>query len=152
MGAGLATLEALDEEGLIENSARQGERFLAGLERLKEKYEMVRDVRGKGLMVGIEFGPPKSTKLKVGWNMLETVQEGLFAQLIVIGLMRNHRLLTQVSGHRVNIIKFLPPLLIGEEEVDYALDSLEHVLAEAHRFPGGIWKMRKELVKGALSH
>jgi len=150
MGAGLATLDALEEEGLIENSARQGERFLAGLERLKDKYEMVKDVRGKGLMVGIEFGPPKSLKLKVGWSTLETVQEGLFAQLIVMGLMRDHRLLTQVSGHRVNIVKFLPPLVIGEEEVDYALDALDQVLAGAHRFPGGIWKMGKDLVKGAI--
>ena len=82
--------------------ARQGERFLAGLRKLRDKYEMVKDVRGKGLMVGIEFGPPRSLKLKAGWTALEKAQEGLFAQLVVMGLMRDHRLLTQVSGHRVN--------------------------------------------------
>ncbi|MFQ6116697.1 MAG: aspartate aminotransferase family protein [Candidatus Bipolaricaulia bacterium] len=151
MGAGLATLEVLEREKLIENAARQGERLLTGLKELQERYEMVQDVRGKGLMVGIEFGPPRSLKLKAGWAALEKAQEGLFAQLVVMGLMRDHRLLTQVSGHRVNIIKFLPPLIIGEEEVDYALEALDRVLAKAHRFPGGLWKMGTRLVKGALS-
>ncbi len=151
MGAGLAMLEVLEEEGLIENAARMGERFLTGLEQFKGHYEMVKDVRGKGLMVAIEFGPPKSLKLKGGWTALEKVQEGLFAQMVVMGLMHDHRLLTQVSGHRVNIVKFLPPLIIGEEEVDYALDALDKVLADAHRFPGGLWRMGKDLVKGALS-
>jgi len=150
MAAGLAMLEILEEENLIENAARMGERFLAGLERLKDCYEMVKDVRGKGLMVAIEFGPPKSLKLKGGWTALEKVQEGLFAQMVVMGLMHDHRLLTQVSGHRVNIVKFLPPLVIGQEEVDYALDALDKVLADAHRFPGGLWKVGKDLVKGAL--
>lgn len=151
MGAGLAMLEVLEEENLIANAARMGERFLTGLEHFKDRYEMVKDVRGKGLMVAIEFGPPKSLKLKGGWTALEKVQEGLFAQMVVMGLMHDHRLLTQVSGHRVNIIKFLPPLIIGEEEVDYALDALDKVLADAHRFPGGLWRMGKDLVKGALS-
>jgi 4-aminobutyrate aminotransferase-like enzyme len=118
---------------------------------LQAKYELVKDVRGKGLMVGIEFGPPRSLALRAAWAGLEKVQEGLFAQMVVMSLMRDHRLLTQVSGHRVNIIKFLPPLVIGEEEIDYALEALDQVLAEAHRFPGGLWKMGAELVKGALS-
>jgi len=151
MGAGLATLDVLDKENLIDNATRQGEAFLAGLRGLQEKYEMVKDVRGKGLMVGIEFGPPKSLKLRAGWTALEKAQEGLFAQMVVMSLMRDHRLLTQVSGHRVNIIKFLPPLIIGDQEVSHALDALDHVLTEAHRFPGGLWKMGTDLVKGALS-
>jgi len=96
MAAGLATLAVLEEEDLIANAARLGERFLilSGLRGLREKYEMMRDVRGKGLMVEIEFGPPKSLKLKAAWTALERAQEGLFAQMIVMRLMREHRLLT----------------------------------------------------------
>ena len=151
MAAGLATLAVLEEEDLIMRAAQLGERFLSGLRELQDKYEMVRDVRGKGLMVGIEFGPPRSLKLKAAWTALERAQEGLFAQMVVMRLMREHRLLTQVSGHRVNIIKFLPPLIITEMEIDYALEALDETLAEAHRFPGGLWRMGTELVKGALS-
>jgi ornithine--oxo-acid transaminase len=150
MAAGLATLEVLEKENLLVNAGKLGESFLAGLETLREKYEMVRDVRGKGLMVGIEFGPPKSLRLKAGWAAVEKAQQGLFSQMIVMSLMRKHRLLTQVSGHRVNIIKFLPPLVIGEEEINYTIDVLDQVLAEAHKFPGGMWKMGTDLVRGAL--
>ena len=150
MAAGLAALEVLEEERLVARAAELGERFRAGLLRLQEKYEMVTDVRGKGLMLGIEFGPPKSLKLKAAWKGVEAAKRGLFAQLIVMALMREHRLLTQVSAHGVNIIKFLPPLIVGEEEIDYALEALDGVLAEAQRL-GGIWGLGKELVKAALS-
>lgn len=150
MAAGLATLDVLEKEKLVAKAAKLGEAFLVGLNALRENYEMVRDVRGKGLMVGIEFGPPNSLKLKAGWTAVEKAQKGLFSQMIVMSLMRKHRLLTQVSGHRVNIIKFLPPLAIGEEEIDTAVNAMDQVLAEAHTFPGGMWKMGADLVKGAL--
>ena len=150
MGAGLATLEVLESEKLIENAARQGERLLDGLRDMKERYEMLHDVRGKGLMIGIEFGPPKSLKLKAAWKALETMQAGLSAQLVVMGLMRDHRLLTQVSGHRVNIIKFLPPLILTNEDVEYALGAIASTLEKAHKVRGGLWDLGKDLVKAAM--
>jgi len=150
MGAGLATLEVLETENLIENAARQGDRLLAGLLEMKDRYEMLHDVRGKGLMIGIEFGPPGSLKLKAAWKALEAMQAGLFAQLVVMGLMRDHRLLSQVSGHRVNIVKFLPPLILTDEQVDDALTAIDATLAKAHRLRGGLWDMGQHLVKAAL--
>jgi len=150
MGAGLATLEVLESEGLIDNAAARGERFLSGLRAMKDRYEMLHDVRGAGLMVGIEFGPPKSLTLKAAWKALETMQAGLFAQLVVMGLMHDHRFLTQVSGHRVNIVKFLPPLIVTDGQVDDALNAIDQTLEKAHRLRGGLWDMGKELVKAAL--
>jgi ornithine--oxo-acid transaminase len=150
MGAALATLEVLEGENLIENAARQGERLLAGLSEMKDRYEMLHDVRGKGLMIGIEFGPPSSLKLKAAWKALETMQAGLFAQLVVMGLMRDHRLLSQVSGHRVNIIKFLPPLILTDEQVEYALTAIDQTLDKAHQLRGGLWEMGQHLVKAVL--
>lgn len=151
MGAGLAALAVLEEEKLPQRAAELGDYFVAGLNRLKENCDLILDVRGKGLMIGIEFGPPKSRVLRGAWQTLEKVQQGLFAQLVVMALLRDHALLTQVSAHRVNIVKFLPPLVIEKEDVDWALTALEEVLREAQRFPGGIWKWGKELVRGALA-
>ena len=151
MGAGLAMLETLEEEDLVSNAAEVGSRLISGLKDISDGHEMVKEVRGKGLMIGIEFGPPRSMKLKAGWSTLEKVQKGLFAQMVVMALMQEHSFLTQVSGHRVNIIKFLPPLGIGEKEIDYALEASDKVLAQAHRFPVGPWRMAKDLVKGAFS-
>jgi len=150
MGAGLATLEVLEGENLIENAARQGKRLRSGLLEMVDRYEMLHDVRGRGLMIGMEFGPPRSLKLKAAWKALETMQAGLFAQLVVMGLMRDHRLLTQVSGHRVNIIKFLPPLILTDEQVEYALAAIDATLEKAHRLRGGLWEMGQHLVKAAL--
>jgi len=67
-----------------------------------------------------------------------------------MGLMRDHRLLTQVSGHRVNIVKFLPPLILTDEQVDDALTAIDQTLEKAHRVRGGLWEMGKKIVKGAL--
>ena len=71
MAAGMAALQVIEEEGLVQRTAEMGERFMSGLQKLHEKYEMVIDVRGKGLMLGIEFGPPRSLKLKAGWCCVE---------------------------------------------------------------------------------
>src|SRR5947208_1807755 len=81
MAAGLATLEVIEAEGLVQKAARTGSRLLATFEAMAERYELVRAVRGKGLMIGIEFGPPRSLKLKAAWTLLEAVSPGLFCQL-----------------------------------------------------------------------
>jgi len=150
MGAGLATLEVLDAEGLINNAARQGERLFAALREMQSRYDMLHDVRGKGLMIGIEFGPPSSLGLKAAWKALETMQAGLFAQLIVMDLMHERRLLSQVSGHRVNIIKLLPPLILSDADVDEAISAIDATLDRAHRLRGGLWDMGRELAKAAI--
>ncbi len=64
--------------------------------------------------------------------------------------MRDHRQLTQVSGHRVNIVKFLPPLILTDEQVDDALTAIEATLDRAHRLRGGLWDMGQHLVKAAM--
>ncbi len=150
MGAGLATLEVLESEDLVGNAHRQGDRLLECLRALQEKYEMLHDVRGKGLMIGLEFGPPKSIGLRAAWTALEAMQTGMFAQLVVMGLMHDHRVLSQVSGHRVNIVKFLPPLILSDDDVRFALAAIDATLAKAHKVRGGLWEMGREIVKGAL--
>ena len=64
MAAGLATLQVIESEKLIEKSAQRGERLLRFFEELSRRHELIRSVRGKGLMIGIEFGPPRSAKLR----------------------------------------------------------------------------------------
>src|SRR4051795_5881431 len=76
MAAGIATLEVLERERLIENAARMGERLIRELTALIPHYEMMRDVRGKGMMIGIEFGAPDSFALKASWSVLETANKG----------------------------------------------------------------------------
>jgi ornithine--oxo-acid transaminase len=150
MAAGLATLHVLEAENLIENAARMGEAFTRALQPLTEKYECFYEVRGKGLMLGLEFRAPRSLKLKLGWTMLEMAQQGLFSQLITVPLFQRHRILTQVAGHNMNVIKLLPPLIITEQEVKIFVNAFEDVLADCHRYPGTIWDFGRTLVKQVL--
>jgi ornithine--oxo-acid transaminase len=151
MAAGLATLRVLDEERLIDNAATMGQKLISGLAALRERHEMIADVRGKGLMIGIEFRPPRSLALRTAWAAAEKAQKGLFAQLVVMALMRDHRILTQVGGPDVNIIKLLPPLIIGSDEVETIIAAFDAVMDEASRVRGRVWGLSGHLIKHALS-
>ena len=150
MAAGIATLEVIKHERLIAQADRLGERLRLTFGRLFERYEFVRRVRGKGLMIGIEFGPPTSLKLKASWNLLETANKGLFCQLVTIPLFRDHKVLTQVAGHASHTIKLLPPLIITDEDCDLIEHAFDDVIAATHRVPGAIWSLGKTLVGNAV--
>jgi ornithine--oxo-acid transaminase len=149
MAAGLATLEVLESEKLMQNAERIGRRLLASFAGMIGRHELVKDVRGKGLMIGIEFGSPRSLTLKASWNLLETANSGLFCQLIVIPLLKDHRILTQVAGHGNHTIKLLPPFIITDADCDWIEKSFEAVIADAHRVPGAIWSLGKTLIENA---
>jgi ornithine--oxo-acid transaminase len=151
MAAGLSTLHVLDEERLMERATAMGQRLLQGLAALQDRYEMISEVRGKGLMIGIEFQPPHSLTLKAAWTAAEKAQKGLFAQLVVMALMNDHRILTQVGGPEVNIIKLLPPLIIGDEEVEAIVSAFDAVMAEATKVRGRVWGQSGKLIKAAMS-
>ncbi|MEW6237276.1 MAG: aspartate aminotransferase family protein [Candidatus Omnitrophota bacterium] len=149
MVAGLASIHLLEEENLIERSAQMGERLLSGLSSLQEKHEFIKEVRGKGLMIGVEFGPPKSLLLKPAWAILHSVENGLFAQAVVMQLYDKHNILTQVAGHHQEVVKLLPPFVMREEEADRLVSALDAVLIECRRFPGPIWSVGKQLAGAA---
>jgi len=150
MAAGLATLHVLEAEGLVANSERMGELLMTGLRDLARRFELVREVRGRGCMIGIEFGRPSSFRLKIGWDLAHKVNAGLFGQAIVIPLLADHGILTQVAGHGMEVIKLLPPLVITESDVHRFLEAFEQVLTRSHRFPGPIWEVTTRLAKHAL--
>ncbi len=150
MAAGLAALQVIEDEKLVENAARMGDELLQSFDALSKRYELLSKVRGKGLMLALEFGSPKSLSLKAAWNMLELANKGLFSQMITIPLFKNHRILSQVAGHGMNVVKFLPPLVIGERDRDWILDALDQVIADCHKVPGAIWDLGKTLTGHAL--
>jgi acetylornithine/LysW-gamma-L-lysine aminotransferase len=105
--AGTAALKALTEDGLIENSEKMGKKFKEGLEKLKEKHPMIREIRGKGLMIGIEM------KFEVRDILMGLIKEGV---------------LMLYSGR--NILRILPPLVITEEDVTKVLHALDSILTK----------------------
>ncbi len=105
--AGIAALKALTEDGLIENSEKMGKIFREGLEKLKEKHMMIREIRGKGLMIGIEM------KFEIKDILMELIKDGI---------------LMLYSGR--NILRILPPLVISEEDITKVLHALDSILTK----------------------
>jgi 4-aminobutyrate aminotransferase-like enzyme len=125
MAAGLATLHALDEERIIDRASRAGERLRQGLERLQSQSEFIKEVRGRGLMVAVEFGEPGSRLPKLGWKT--------------------------AAGNAIEVLKFIPPLVVTDQQVDHLIESLGSVLRDAERFPGGLWDLAVRLARLATS-
>lgn len=150
MASGLATLHLLEGENIAENSEKAGNALIKGLRELQQKHELIKEVRGKGCMIAIEFHQPKALKLKMAWKAIHAVDKGLFPQMIVSSLLTKHRILSHVAGHNLDIIKILPPLIIGDKEVSRFVEALDDVLEDCKRFPGPLWEFGANLVKTAI--
>lgn len=150
MAAGLATLEVMRAENLVENSAKVGEDIINTLNASTAQYEFLKEARGKGLMIAIEFQSPKSLGLKAAWAMLEAANKGLFCQMITIPLFKEHRILSQVAGHGMNVVKLLPPLNLTQKDRDWIVNSLDKTIADTHQVTGSIWTLGKNLASHAL--
>src|SRR4029077_641193 len=130
--------------------ATTGAALIAGIERVGERHELVSAVRGRGLMIGIEFSRPKSLRLRAQWALLESMRTGLFAQMVIVPLFRDHGILTQVAGDHQNVLKILPPLITTEEQADDFIDALDDVLSNLERSLGLLFGVGRSLALPAM--
>ncbi|MFD5555247.1 aspartate aminotransferase family protein [Streptomyces sp. NPDC127068] len=152
MAAGLAVLSVLESDRLVEHARVTGDLLRSRLAALVDRYELLSEVRGRGLMIGIEFGRPRSLKLRSGWAMLQAARRGLFAQMVVVPLLQRHRILTQVSGDHLEVIKLIPPLVVDEADVDRFVTAFTAVMDDAHSGGGLMWDFGRTLVKQAVAN
>ncbi len=150
MVAGLATLQAFDDEGVVARAASTGDSLFAALAPLVDRYEMLHEVRGRGLMVGLVFGEPTSKALRRRWSAIERLRTALFSQMVVVPLFHRHRILTQVAADNMNVVKLLPPLVAGQREVDYFVAALDDVLHDAHHGSGLLFEFGRTVARSAL--
>jgi ornithine--oxo-acid transaminase len=151
MAAGLAALDVLDRQQLMANAARMGDFIGNGLRAMQPRFEFMKEIRWRGLMIAIEFGPPKSLGLKMAWTMCHTLDKSLFPQAAIIPLMDKHRIITQVAGHGIDVIKLLPPLVISQADAQWFLSAFEDVMVQMHKFPGPAWDVLARIGKMALT-
>ncbi len=150
MACGLATLQVIEEERLVENSLEMGDELRRRLEELQLRHSLIKEVRGLGMMIAVEFREPEDLASRMGWKLLQRVDPGLFAQMVVTSLCTKHRILTQLAGHSMNVLKILPPLVIGKAEIVRFVDALDAVLTDCRKFPGPIWEFGASLVRHSL--
>jgi ornithine--oxo-acid transaminase len=132
MRAGLATLEVIENENL------PGQAELLGgyiRERLSDRlagFEMVKEVRGMGLMSGIEFVAPQQLRLRIAFEAFKRIHEGMFGQMIVMRLFREKNILTQICGNNFMVLKVAPPLVVNAQQCDEFIDAVCDVVEAVH--------------------
>src|SRR6185312_11482066 len=114
-----------------------------------QRYEMVKEIRGSGLMIGIELGAPSARMAKLNWRLIHMASGGLFPQLIVIPLHRDHGVITMAAGKN-DVIKLLPPLTLSEEEAQSFLTAFDAVLADCHDSSSKIWSEVRGIATATL--
>jgi ornithine--oxo-acid transaminase len=132
MRAGLATLQTLEDEGLGRRSEMMGQLLRQSLKDALSGYEMVAEVRGLGLLNGIEFRRPESWQLRVPFEAFRKIHEGMFGQIIVGKLFREHGFLTQMCGNNFTVLKAAPPLIVSEQQVADFVRAVKTVVEEVH--------------------
>jgi ornithine--oxo-acid transaminase len=145
MAAGLAALDVIDRQGLIKRAEHLGNLIGEGVRAMMPKYEFLKEVRWRGLMVGIEFGSPRSLGLKAAWALIHKMDKSLFPQVAIMPLLDKHHIITQVAGHNVDVVKLLPPLVISDEDAQWFLKGFEDVLIGMHKFPGPAWDVLTDI-------
>jgi acetylornithine/succinyldiaminopimelate/putrescine aminotransferase/nucleoside-diphosphate-sugar epimerase len=149
MAAGLATLRIIERDGLVEQATRMGDVLVDGIRTLQERHELIGEVRGAGLMIGIELRAPSSRKAQLGVRLVRMASEGLFPQLIVIPLHRDHGVITMAAGKN-DVIKLLPPLTLSEPEAKSFLEALDAVLTDCEQAPAKNWGVIRDIATATL--
>jgi acetylornithine/succinyldiaminopimelate/putrescine aminotransferase len=144
MAAGLAAMRIIERDGLVGHAERVGGLLLDGLRELQARYEMIAEVRGSGLMLGIELQAPRSRRARITYRLLQKASEGLFPQLVVIPLHRDHGVITMAAGKN-DVIKLLPPLTLSEDEARTFLEAFDAVLVDCEGAQGKNWSVVRDI-------
>lgn len=150
MRAGLATLDVLEAEQLGPRALETGERLQQRLRRALDSYEMFQDVRGAGMLSGIEFRPPKSLKLRMAFEAFRHIHEGMFGQVTVMRLFRDHNILTQMCGNNFLVLKVAPPLTVSESQLDAFVQAITEVVDQMHN-SGSFWTEALGIARRAIN-
>lgn len=148
--AGIAALEVILEENLPEKARETGEYLINGLRRLKEKYPLIKDVRGRGLMVGIEFNQPGGLASKVSFGLAGKLSEEYLGSLVAGELMNKHRIITAYTLNNPNVIRLEPPLSVSKDQIDIVLQALEDTFTTHKGFFSAAKAGAKSIIKSFI--
>jgi ornithine--oxo-acid transaminase len=138
MRAGLASLEVLEAERAGERAVEMGEWLRRQLVELLSNYEMVREVRGLGMLTGVEFQPPRKLRLRILFEAFARIHPAMFGQVLVMRLFRDKGMLTQICGNNFMVLKVAPALTVSEEHLQQFVDALGEVVELMHH-GGSFW-------------
>jgi ornithine--oxo-acid transaminase len=150
MRAALATLEVLEAEKLGQRASEKGEALRDRLSEGLRGYEMVKEVRGEGLLLGIEFTAPKSLRLRIPFEAFLRIHPAMFGQIVVMRLFRDSGILTQICGNNFSVLKVAPPLVVTDAQVDEFVSAVADVVELAHS-SSAFWSEALGLARRAIN-
>lgn len=135
--AAIAALEVILEENLATKARENGAYFLARLGELKKKHPVIRDVRGRGLMVGLEFAEQQKGLMgKLSFGVLQKLSDELLGSLVAGELLNEHGVITAYTLNNPNVIRLEPPLAVTRVQLDYVVNALDAILSRRKGFIG----------------
>lgn len=149
MRAGLATLDVLEGEDLGRRAIDAGNYLREQLTSALRESEMVKEVRGLGLLMGIEFQAPKQLRLRIPYEAFGAIHGGLFGQILVMRLFRDFGFLTQICGNNFMVLKVAPPLVVEDAQIDAFVAAVRSVVELADS-PGAFWSEALGLARRAF--
>jgi ornithine--oxo-acid transaminase len=150
MRAGLATLDVLEEERLGDRAVEMGEYLRLRLRASLANCDVVKEVRGIGLMNGIEFQAPRKLDLRLYFEMFQKIHPAAFGQMLVRRMFRESHILTQISGNNFLVLKAAPPLLVTREQLDQYVDGVT-AAAVGLGSSGALWTEALALARGVMN-
>jgi len=145
--AGIATIKYLIENDLPNKAKEKGEYLLKRLKDLKEKYPVIKEVRGRGLMIGIEFEEPKGVLDLLTLGKFSEISKEYFASLVAGKLMNEYRIITAYTLNNPNVIRIEPPLTISYDELDKLIYSLEDIFKKNSSFLSLGFESGKQIIR-----
>jgi len=132
MRAGIATMHVLQQERLVARGDSLGNEFRERLRVAVSQYEMVKEVRGKGMLTGIEFQAPRNLSMRMSFETFKAIHPGLFGQILVMRLFNHKNILTQICGNNFMVLKVAPPLTTSENQMLHCIESIRCVIEMVH--------------------
>jgi ornithine--oxo-acid transaminase len=149
MRAALATIDVLEAEKLGDRAVQMGRVLQERLSETLRGYEMVQEVRGEGLLLGIEFAAPKTLRLRIPFEAFMKIHPAMFGQIVVMRMFRDHGILTQICGNNFTVLKVAPPLIVSEVQIEEFVAAIADVVELGHS-SGTFWSEALGLAKRAV--
>lgn len=138
MRAGLASLDVLEAGDLGARGQSLGENLRNRLSERLANREMVKEVRGLGMVTGIEFTAPKQMRLRLAFAAFNRIHRAMFGQVLVMRLFRDKGILAQICGNNFMVLKVAPPLTIDEKQLEEFVSAIGGVVDLMHS-SAGFW-------------
>lgn len=150
MRAGLSTIEVLDREHLIERGEAKGMELRERLRTALSGFQMVKEIRGEGMLTGIEFQAPTTLAARVSFEAFKAIHAGLFGQILVMRLFKEKNILAQICGNNFMVLKVAPPLTVSDTQLDHIVESIRDVVETIHASTS-FWTDALQLARRAMA-